>query len=63
LNLSPLNSTIGGWYFVEDEWLISDVYRSLLTWEMDMMENRLDIWNDAEEDPLYILMNIVKDMA
>jgi hypothetical protein len=42
---------------------MSDVCRSLLTWEMDIVENCLDILNDTEEDPLYILMNIVKDMA
>jgi hypothetical protein len=60
--LSPVNSAIAGWYFVKEEWVRSEKFRSLLMWEMDMVEHRLNVLNEAEEDPLHILENIDKDM-
>jgi hypothetical protein len=60
LDLSSLNSDmIGGWYFHRG-WMIDIWYIWVLIWEMNMMENHLNILNDIEKDSLYILMNIIR---
>jgi hypothetical protein len=45
--LSPINSAIAGWYFVKEEWVRSEKFRSLLMWEMDMIEHRLKVLNES----------------
>ena len=44
------------------QWLEDGVYKEMLKWEMDIMEKRIKVVNEAEEDPNKILDIIEKEM-
>ena len=40
--VSSVNSAVSGWNFVSSEWLKSGNLRKIMTWEMELIEKRLD---------------------
>jgi hypothetical protein len=60
--LSAENSAMAGWHHMRKQWLEDGVYKEMLKWEMDIMEKRIKVVNEAEEDPNKILDIIEKEM-
>ena len=40
--VSSVNSAVGGWNFVSSEWLKSGNLRKIMSWEMELIEKRVD---------------------
>ena len=60
--LSAENSAVTGWHHMRKKWLENGVYKEMLEWEMDIVEKRIKVINEAEEDPNKILDTIEKEM-
>ena len=60
--LSAENSAIAGWYHMRKQWLENGIYREMLQWDMEIVEKRIKVINEAEEDPNNILDTIEKEM-
>ena len=60
--LSAENSAVAGWHHMRKQWLEDGVYKEMLKWEMDIVEKRVKVINEAEEDPNKILDTIEKEM-
>jgi hypothetical protein len=60
--ISAENSAVAGWYILRTKWLENGVYEKMLMWELDLVEKRVKVINEAEEDPNYMLDTIEREM-
>jgi len=60
--LSAENSAVTGWHHMRKQWLEDGVYKEMLMWEIDIVEKRIKVVNEAEENPPKILDTIEKEM-
>jgi len=60
--LSAENSAVAGWHHMRKQWLEDGVYKEMLMWEIDIVEKRIKVVNEAEENPPKILDTIEKEM-
>jgi hypothetical protein len=60
--VSAENSAVAGWYILRKKWLEDGVYERMLLWELDIVEKRIKVINEAEEDPNTILDTIEMEM-
>jgi hypothetical protein len=49
--MSPENSAVCGWYFQDKRSLLDGSYRKMLSWELDVIEKRIDTVKESEVDP------------
>jgi hypothetical protein len=61
-SITPVNSAICGWYFMKKQWLSGGIFRKLLTWELDLIKNRMKVFSSIEEDPKVLLKTIEGDL-
>jgi hypothetical protein len=59
--LSPVNSAVCSWSYMDKSWMKSGTLRDMLTWELDLVEKRIKT-NEAKEDPDVILDKIETEM-
>jgi hypothetical protein len=59
--LSPVNSAMCSWSYMEKNWMKSGILRDMLTWELELVEKRIKI-NEATENPDVVLDNIETEM-
>jgi hypothetical protein len=60
--LSPVNSAVCGWNYMEKSWMKSGILRDMLTWELELVEKRIKKINEAKEDSDVVLSNIETEM-
>ena len=60
--LSAENSAMAGWHHMRKQWLENGIYREMLHWEMEIVEKRIKVINETEENPNKIIDTIEKEM-
>jgi hypothetical protein len=60
--ISAENSAVARWYILRTKWLENGVYEKMLMWELDLVEKRVKVINEAEEDLNYMLDTIEREM-